>query len=72
MYRDIPRTNGMTGTMDYGLDNAQQAINNRENADVPQADSATVRDDQPEALVAVVSFVALLLMVLASALQAWL
>ena len=71
MYREIQRTNGMTETTVYGLDNAQRIINERENADVPQADSAAVSGDQPEALVAAVSFAALLLILLVSALQAW-
>jgi hypothetical protein len=72
MYREIQRTNGMTETTAYGLDRAQQAINNRENADVSQADPAAFSGDQPEALVAAVSFLALLLIVLTCALQAWL
>ncbi len=71
MYREIQRTNGMTETTIYALDNAQRVINERENADVPQANSAVTRD-QPEALVAAVSFAALLLILLVSVLQAWL
>lgn len=62
----------MTENPVYGLDNAQQVINDRENADMPQANSAVVSGDHPEALVAAVCFAALLLIVLASALQAWL
>ncbi|MGO9060021.1 MAG: hypothetical protein ACLQU2_21970 [Candidatus Binataceae bacterium] len=71
MYRDIPRTNGMTEATVYGLDETQQAINSRDNADVLQADSA-VNGEQPEALVAAVSFGTLLLILLGYALQTWL
>jgi len=62
----------MTETTIYGLDNAQRLISKRENADIQQADSAAAPGDQPEALVAAVSFLALLLIVFASALQTWL
>jgi len=61
----------MTETTVYGLDSAQRAINNRENRAVPQANSAVI-GEQPEALVAAISFAVLLLIILGSALQAWL
>lgn len=71
MYRDIPRTNGMTEATVYGLDQIQQAINGTDQADFLHADSA-VKGEQPEALVAAVSFGMLLLILLGYALQTWL
>jgi hypothetical protein len=64
MYREIERTNGTTETTNYGLAHARQTDDTKNNA--------SIGGDQPEALFAAVSFAALLVILLVSALQAWL
>jgi hypothetical protein len=72
MYREIPRTVGITEASVYGLDGAEKALRGRESAALPQADSDPATGDQPEALFAALSLGALLVVMLASLLQAWL
>lgn len=72
MYREIPRTNRRSEASFYGLDRAQRAVDDRGDSSVLQETSPVVIADQPEALVAAISLAALLLIILVSALQAWL
>jgi hypothetical protein len=71
MYREVPRTNGMTEASVYGLDTAAQALK-LETACLPQVRSELVPGDEPEALFAAVALGALLLITLAGLLEAWL
>jgi MYXO-CTERM domain-containing protein len=71
MYREVPRTNGMTEASAYGLDTAQQA-HKIETASPPLVRSEPAPGAEPEALWAAVSLGALLVITLAGLLQAWL
>jgi hypothetical protein len=73
MYREIPRTVGITEASAYDLDGAEKALRSRESAALPQVDSdPAMGGDQPEALFAALSLGALLLVILGSLLQTWL
>jgi hypothetical protein len=73
LYREIPRTVGITEASVYGLDGAEKALRSRESAALPQADpDPATGGDQPEALFAALSLGGLLVVMLVSLLQAWL
>jgi hypothetical protein len=72
MYREIPRTVGITEASVYDLDSAEKALRSRESAALLQADSDPAMGDQPEALFAALSLGALLVVILGSLLHAWL
>ena len=71
MYREEPRTNGMTEASVYGIDTAQQVLKTT-SAFLPQVRTEPLLGNEPEALLAAISFGALLVIILASLLQAWL
>jgi hypothetical protein len=71
MYREIPRTVGITEASVYDLDGAEKALRSRESASLPHADSDPVTGDQPEALFAALSLGALVIIILGSLLHAW-